>query len=445
MKPTLNVLVFSVCTAVAGFSAGPAFAAQNSPVTSTGAVFTTGINCITVNGNIYDLKSDVYLNGGPDRPNSAGLLSNTSYYVQVTDPSGTTLLGSSLANTSVSTTPITTNSFGNVVGCSQLQSIVSLANGMLGYADTPNNGGEYKVWISTDPTFANQYTKTDNFKVKGSIRPEDPTGKIDIIKFYDANANGYRDVGELDVIGWKVDLMDFSIQFTPAQYTGLSIVNGQTYTAREYQPVQPNWYATTPTPMSTTPVYLNQSTVELSTTTPYAKVEFGNVCTGAGGGFTLGYWSNKNGQAAMTKYGTLALFSGLQNLFLVNKDGTPFDPSQLDQFRTWLLGGTAVNMANMLSVQLAAMYLNVTTGSVTGDPMIYAPGVPGANIAGFAPVSVVMTAANTSLSANSQTLAGNPQRATQEMIKNALDMANNNRTFVKLTPCEFTFTAPLAP
>jgi hypothetical protein len=35
-------------------------------------------------------------------------------------------------------------------------------------------------------------------------------------------------------------------------------------------------------------------------------VEFGNVCLGAGGGLTLGYWSNKNGQATMNDGGTFA-------------------------------------------------------------------------------------------------------------------------------------------
>jgi hypothetical protein len=44
--------------------------------------------------NLYELKADVYLNGGPppNAPCTAAGLPNGIYYVQVTDPSGGTLL-----------------------------------------------------------------------------------------------------------------------------------------------------------------------------------------------------------------------------------------------------------------------------------------------------------------------------------------------------------------
>lgn len=448
MRQPLNTFAGSAIAAALLALSAPSHA-QVGPV--TGAVFTTGPNCLAVNGNIYDLKEYVYLDGGPARPGSAGLPSLTSYYVQVTDPSGATVLGSSVNNTVLSKMPLTTNSVGDVVGCFQLQNIVSLATGVPGFADTPNAGGEYKVWISTDRAFSNQYTKTDNFKVKGPGRPDDPRGTITITKFYDANANGIKDAGELPLSGWQVDLMGYPVKWTPAAYLNLAIVGGQSYTAREYQPVQNNWYATWPMPNSTSPTYLDQQTVTLDPDHTSRNVDFGNVCTGAGGGLTLGFWSNKNGQAAINaaknRVPSFDSYLGLQGLKLVDASGQNFDPYQFDQLRAWLLGGTAKNMAYMLSVQYAAMYLNIHANPGTPvDPnaMIYAAGSPSANMAGFAKVQQVMADAEAALSAaNGQyTPAGSPNRAVQESIKNALDMANNNRTFVQPSACTFSF-APL--
>ena len=59
-----------------------------------GAIHTTDSSCGGVNVNIYASKSDVYLEGGPKNPGSAGL-DDGEYYVQVTEPNGT-LLGTSL-------------------------------------------------------------------------------------------------------------------------------------------------------------------------------------------------------------------------------------------------------------------------------------------------------------------------------------------------------------
>src|ERR1043166_502833 len=59
----------------------------------TGAIFTTTSTGTAVNANIYNLKDDVYLNGGPQNNADPGLPTGT-YYFQVTDPSGSTLLSS---------------------------------------------------------------------------------------------------------------------------------------------------------------------------------------------------------------------------------------------------------------------------------------------------------------------------------------------------------------
>ena len=91
-------------------------------------------------------------------------------------------------------------------------------------------------------------------------------------------------------------------------------------------------------------------------------------------------------------------------------------------------------MAYMLSAQLAAMELNVLNGFVNGSALIYAPGTTSANAAGFASVNDVMAEANTELGLHGLTLSGNAFRSYQEALKNALDKANNNLTFVRPGP-----------
>ena len=127
------------------------------------------------------------------------------------------------------------------------------------------------------------------------------------------------------------------------------------------------------------------------------------------------------------------------SLNLRSANGTNFDPAGYAQFRSWLLNATATNMAYMLSAQLAAMELNVHNGFVSGNALIYAPGTTSANSLGFATVNALMAEANTELGLHGLTLSGSPYRSYQEALKNALDKANNNFTFVQPTPCSFSF------
>src|SRR4029453_68753 len=128
----------------------------------SGGIFTTISSCDGTNINIYAAKADVYVDGGPTHPGAAGL-PDGEYYIQVTEPNGT-LLGTSIGT--ADETPIVVVG-GEFVTCYQLQSIVIKASDSTpGYDTTTNGGGEYKVWVSSDPLFANNFTKTDNFKVK---------------------------------------------------------------------------------------------------------------------------------------------------------------------------------------------------------------------------------------------------------------------------------------
>jgi hypothetical protein len=394
-----------------------------------GAIFTTDVSCTGVDLNIYISKSAVYVDGGPAHPGAAGLPEG-EYYIQVTAPDGT-LLGTSLGTGDE--TPIVVDASGEFAQCYQLSAIlIKASNGTAGYDDTPNPGGEYKVWISTVGTFDNSATKTDNFKVKNGTGcdPEvetcgpPPSGLLSVIKWYDRNADGIHDPGEALINGWKVNIRDgINLdRFTPVAL----VLDPDDYIVTEYNPVETNWIHTTATSFNKTVSVGGSETVE-----------FGNVCTGPGGGLTLGFWSNKNGQALVGAT-DLAMLVGLN---LRNADGTNFDPATYAAFRTWILSATATNMAYMLSAQLAAMELNVFNGKVDGSSLIYAPGTTSANALGFATVNAVMAEADASLGSNGLTNVAGPTRTYQEALKNALDNANNNLNFVQSAPCPFSFLA----
>src|SRR5678815_178544 len=401
----------------------------------TGAIFTTNSACDGTNVNIFGSKADVYLDGGPSHPGSAGL-PDGSYYVQVTEPNGT-LLGVSTDAGGVPV-PAATVVAGEFTTCCQLSAILRTASSgfmTLGYDTTSNGGGEYKVWISTGPDFANSASKTDNFKVKEVVGPPQPpeTAKLCVEKFYDANANGVADVGEVLIDGWKVRISDgiSLIRFTPS----CNVVEPDTYSVFEFDPIETNWVHTTPQLIDGITLAANET----------KTVFFGNVCLGPGGGHTLGFWSNKNGQAKMNDGGTLAPeLALLSSLNLRNGAGGNFNPATYPEFRNWLLSATATNMAYMLSAQLAAMQLNVEEGFVGGNKLIYAPQLlpfspPGLSSLGFIKIADLITAANTELGLHGSVLSGNPFRAYQEALKNALDDANNNQNFVQAAPCPFTF------
>jgi hypothetical protein len=196
------------------------------------------------------------------------------------------------------------------------------------------------------------------------------------------------------------------------------------------------------------------------------------VCVGAGGGLTLGFWSNKNGQAKETASNLCAL----NDLNLKNANGSDYNPiancpaptnTQLSQGKTslsnWLLAATATNMANMLSAQLATMKLNVLNYStspafgVSGTSLVYAGPLPATctalaalvgsvgwvapNALGFISVNNLMTDSNLALGLYPNTPSGN-QRDCQEYLKNALDAGNNNKNFLQPGPDSCPYTTP---
>ena len=439
----------------------------------SGAIFTTDSSGQVVNQNIYNLRADVYLNGGPQNQNPAGLPTGT-YYFQVTDPSGNTLLSTDNAVCRQVVVAANANNIGVVAGaaqasvdagCAHAAGTFNPANGstpvqLAPFDFTPNNGSEYKVWligqttgtsISTDYPkviiFNNSDSKTDNFKVLETECVECLTqSTISGTKFYDANLNGVLDVGEAGVPFWKIWIYSGPAGFTPEYDTtsvlvpigGYDFINLAlgSYNVCEVLPLNaPAWVPTGPT--SITGIGVPPDSINNN---------FGNVCLGAGGGRTLGFWSNKNGQLVMNDGGTMAPeLALLTSLHLVDANGSPFDPANYNSFRNWLLSATATNMAYMLSAQLAAMELNLEAGFVGGSAAVYAPGCgdPYLNSTGnFITITNLMAAADAQLAAHPLTTeASDPtNRAAQECLKNAIDGANNNRNFVQMTPCDVNYS-----
>lgn len=423
---TISVAViafgFVVLTTTIGYMAAPPM---------PGAIFTTDAVCSGVDLNIYQNKDAVYLDGGPAHPGAASL-PDGSYYVQVTTPDGN-VLGTSVG--SGNEKPFTIVN-GEPQFCYQLSAIVKTAGdlcaaGNQGYCTTDNPGGEYKVWISSVSTFDNDSSKTDNFKVQENPTP--PQGLLKVLKFYDSNANGVLDATDTEITGWETHVglqatfdTIFETKDTPVS---IVVLAPACYTAQEGEIADPNH----------TWVHTNASIQSTSAPVPgTAEIDFGNVCLGPGGGLTLGFWSNKNGQALVTtNTGNVSVcgaplpasdLAWLSSLNLKDGAGNNFDPATYAAFRTWILNATATNMAYMLSAQLAAMELNVLNGKVNGSAIVYAPGTGGSD---FKSVCTLMGLANTELGAHGSVLSGSPFRAYQEALKNALDRANNDQNFVQ--------------
>ncbi|QIX26170.1 hypothetical protein ncot_05815 [Nocardioides sp. JQ2195] len=156
----------------------------------SGAIFTSDGTGVPVNLNHYAAKTDVHLNGGPglNAPDSAAGLPAGTYSFQVTDPNGKTLLSEDNVScrqvvvdasgvfTAVLAGPECTTG-AHALGADGEDGGITVQ--LFPFADTPNNGGEYKVWLTPTSSlncssggnrhcFVPRYSKTDNFKVRAN-------------------------------------------------------------------------------------------------------------------------------------------------------------------------------------------------------------------------------------------------------------------------------------
>jgi len=297
----------------------------------------------------------------------------------------------------------------------------SAGSGAPVWDDFEGNVDNFTIGVSGDNT-------TYDFEFENLPIPEcgvRPAGAVQACKFYDFNGNGVLDGSDSPLDGWPITISPLA-NATPNVATQLTSggcvswsnleVLFNPYTFTEGTPTETNWVHSTPASVPVT-VAANDTTT----------VNFGNYCTTPSGGRTIGFWGNKNGLALLTQ----ADFAALTALRLVNKNGTDRDfTSTLNNnkkdLESWLQKADAVNMAYMLSAQLAAMKLNVLHGFVDGNAFA---------LCYNGTINQLIAAANTALVADQQTPAGDPNRATQEALKNCLDALNNGGSVVPVTPC----------
>ena len=272
--------------------------------------------------------------------------------------------------------------------------------------------------------------------------------RVSGVKYYDANANGAQDETEVGIAGFRILL---SITNPDGTTAGILVVTdeagawsydtlrvGSSVTVSEVLPLG-HWLQTAPVDGATLGALATASGGSweaLDVRQPITALDFGNLCLGAGGGHTLGFWSNKNGQ----KLFDAADLAAMVALNLRAGNGAHFNPAGYSAFKSWLLKATATNMAYMLSAQLSAMVLNVREGFVDGDALVHAPDAGDTGVGDdFITIADLTAAADASLGLNGLTIAAGPARVYQEALKNALDRANNNRNFVQPGPCPVVY------
>jgi hypothetical protein len=201
----------------------------------SGSISTTTSTATVVNGEHYSDKSLVYLVGGPQNQNSAGLSPDGTYYFQVTDPNGSNLLslddiscrqvvvsGGRIIGVPTGAAPSTCIDGYHTLGTANPANgevPVQLCNPNLSkcesdFSDTPNNGGVYKLWLTSVTEyvgagtcltgnshfgFCDSDSKTDTFKVK-----KPGVAYVTVCKFNDLNGNGTQDSGEPTIPGWPI-------------------------------------------------------------------------------------------------------------------------------------------------------------------------------------------------------------------------------------------------
>ncbi|MEB3187651.1 MAG: hypothetical protein VKP72_09465 [bacterium] len=273
--------------------------------------------------------------------------------------------------------------------------------------------------------------------------PLDPT--VSGMKYYDANANGQLDPGESGLSSWPIAYSGtatgsvlttaggtFSVDLAAGTCVFQEVLPTNSYPAGPWYQTGNTVDQTGVTGGATAQLTSKVYSLQMPDGSGVTGVNFGNVCLGGGGGLTIGSWKNLKATAVPTRYTPWQ--GSLVALNLVDAGGQPFDPTEYASFAAWLNGAQAVNMAYMLSAQLAAMELSVWNGLVGASRMILAPGTLSANASGFASVQAVMAEANVALGVDGYTPSGDPRRAYQELLKTALDNASNNRTFVAPGP-----------
>lgn len=234
------------------------------------------------------------------------------------------------------------------------------------------------------------------------------------IVFADANQNGVQDAGEAGLPGWSVSLVNGGSSTTvQTDATGtycFENVGAGSFTVE--LTMQAGYVATTAL----------VDPLEVCACAPVAGADFGVAMQGGNcNARTPGYWRNKHGREFVVQNNVLAMLPALN---IVDAAGNYVSFANVQEYASWLRRAEATNMAYMLSAHLVAMHNNVLAGFVDSTCMVNDPQL------GAVSIAWLMQEAVASLGAHPYTPVGHAERAAQEALKNALDRANNNETWM---------------
>lgn len=310
-----------------------------------------------------------------------------------------------------------------------------------------------------DRVFGNDFGRFRNVTLEG-------------VKFQDHDGNGVQDAGEQPLSGWTIILNDdgdgvvsdgevFAVTGSDGRYRFANLGPG-VYTVAEATPPE-HWVQTLGTYGYTVMVGDAdgdglRGAHEAWSGGIATGIDFGNAHVGSQHAKTIGFWSNKHGQAAITD----ADLAALRNLNLRRADGGDFDPASAADVKRFLVGAAgakATNMANMLSAQFLATILNVRHGFlgestsivVTTELLTWSGNTlatrlgPDAflslldhdgtseadargliNEYGFVSIERLIAAADEALGGDRLTVGSDSARAYQEALKIVFDAINNN-------------------
>lgn len=428
-----------------------------------------------VDCNNYASKDGVYMSGGPASGNSA--LSDGTYFFAVLNPGGQNVLTGTAGQMDFvrSGTPALPRLSSDARDCRTFGvsgGVVTYDNTTYGscsaphatgvtpysakfvvqlmpYDDTQNNGGVYILAVCRTSVTSASECKYDAFRIRtaeecpgGDCGP-DLNPVLSGYKYYDANMNGQFDATEEGIPGWNINVGASTTTTGPGGLFS-STVDPGTLTVTE-QLAGNGWVQTGNTvdqtsstlntvflgPTGTLPKFAYSVVAVFNGSTSY--LNFGNVCSPTPGGHTLGFWSNKNGQALITAndLSALSAFNLIQP-----KSSSPyyqaFDPTTKAALATWLLSGTATNMSYMLGVQMTATYLGLQHGFTTNVNVDNAPAI----LAGYAPprnVTQEIAYANALLGAYPYTVASGSVRTELGRVKSLFDTINNSQSLLQST------------
>lgn len=448
------------CIAVLALALGLAGPVTAAPI--HGALFTTDA-AGSVNVNIYAAKADVYLNGGPgpNAPCTAAGVDDGTYVYQVTNPSGSVVLSSDAIEqrefTVLGGVIVSANDHGPTVAgdCGSVR--VPLAP----FADTPNNGGEYKAWITRKSdyiangnTFAPGSTKTDNFKVDVEVVIPGTAGLL-VYKFYDANGNGEWDGDEVPLFGWNMTVENgagYNATGQTQSPDGLVTFSGLAVDDSPYQVTEgtggPAWQLSAvvidgvPTNSPTNPVAgLNLVTDQTT------QVDFGNYCKCVIKPYPTNYWLGLTGRNKLNDGLTMKPeFTALRNANLRSASGGQFNFNLLlaeadnyNTFSAWLMGAaSSTNEAYKLSVQLAVLKLNIEAGFVRGVNFDKKYGATITQLVADANLMVSNTVCGTTCNTTTASQRGLDHAALRAFIEDV----NDGTTLILPKPCAYAFTLP---